>query len=224
MKIYVTHEVNRLKALYRGWAIPCAGTQVYAPHYRSEWLAKIHEAGVRRRAELYYQQLDALRLVRQQARKELLAEARKHRATKMLRQIPGIGPLRAAHLVALVQTPHRFRTKRQLWNYSGLGLETHDSAQYRYVDGQLQRSKKPQQLRGLNQNHNHDMKAIFKSAASMASSREGAFHDFYQGLLTKGMKPAMARLTLARKIAAITLILWKKGAHFDAKQLKLQAA
>jgi transposase len=143
MGIYVTHEMNRLKALYRSWAIPCAGTQVYAPHYRSEWLSKIMEAGVRRRAELYYQQLDALRLVRQQARKELLAEARKHRATKLLRQIPGIGPLRAAHLVALMQTPHRFRTKRQLWTYSGLGLETHDSAQYRVVEGQLQRSKKP---------------------------------------------------------------------------------
>ncbi len=69
------------------------------------------------------------------------------------------------------------------------------------------------------------MKMIFKSAANMASSRErGAFHDFYQGLLTKGMKPAMARLTLARKIAAITLIVWKKGAHFDAEQLKPQAA
>ena len=60
-------------------------------------------------------------------------------------------------------------------------------------------------------NHNHDLKAIFKSAATMASSREGPFHDFYQGLLTQGMRPAMARLTLARKIAAITLILWKKG-------------
>jgi hypothetical protein len=58
----------------------------------------------------------------------------------------------------------------------------------------------------------------------MASSREGPFQDFYQGLLNKGMRPAMARLTLARKIAAITLILWKKGAHFDAKHLKLQAA
>jgi Transposase len=92
--------MNRLKSLYRSWAIPCAGTQVYAPHYRSEWLSKIREAGVRRRAELYYLQLDALRLVRQQARKELLAEARKHRATKLQRQIPGIGPLRAAHLVA----------------------------------------------------------------------------------------------------------------------------
>jgi hypothetical protein len=41
-----------------------------------------------------------------------------------------------------------------------------------------------------------------------ASSRAGAFHDFYQGLLRKGMKPAMARLTLARKIAVITLTEW----------------
>jgi hypothetical protein len=32
----------------------------------------------------------------------------------------------------------------------------------------------------------------------------------------------MARLTLARKIAAITLIVWKKD--FDAKHLKQQAA
>jgi len=33
----------------------------------------------------------------------------------------------------------------------------------------------------------------------------------------------MARLTLARKIAAITLIIWKKGASFDPKQLQRQA-
>jgi transposase len=215
--------MNRLKALYRSWAIPCAGTQVYAPRHRAEWLAKITEAGVRRRAELYYEQLDALRLVRQQARKELLAEARKHSATKLLRQIPGIGPLRAAQLVALIQTPHRFRTKRQLWNYSGLGLETHDSAQYRMVEGQLQRSKKPQQLRGLNTNHNHDLKNIFKGAAMRASTAAGPLRDFYEALLAKGRRPTMARLTLARKIAAITLIVWKKGASFDAKYLK-QAA
>jgi transposase len=120
-----------------------------------------------------------------------------------------------------MQTPHRFRSKRQLWTYSGLGIETHDSAQYRYVRGQLQRSKKPQQIRGLNQNHNHEMKEIFKGAATRASC---VFHDFYQALLAKGMKPAMARLTLARKIAAITLTLWKRGERFDAEQLKAQAA
>ena len=39
--------MNRLKALYRSWAIPCKGQQVYAPRHRSEWLGKITEVGVR---------------------------------------------------------------------------------------------------------------------------------------------------------------------------------
>src|SRR5438477_1319248 len=216
--------MSRLKALYRSWGIPCSGTGVYAPRYRSEWLGKIAEAGVRRRAELFYQQLDALQVLRREARRDLLVESRKHSATKLLRQIPSIGPIRAALLIALIQTPYRFRTKRQLWNYSGLGLKTHDSAQYRYVDGQLQRSRKPQQLRGLNQDHNHDLKKIFKGAATMASISAGPFHGFYEALLANGAKPTMARLTLARKIAAITLIVWKKGVNFDAKHLKQQAA
>ena len=220
----LTRVMNRLKALYRSWAIPCAGTSVYAPRHRSEWLKKITEAGVRRRAELFYQQLDVLQALRQEVPRDLLAESRKHSGTKLLRQIPCIGPIRAALLIALIQTPHRFRTKRQLWAYSGLALETQTSAEYRYLDGQLQRSKKLLALRGLNDNHNHDLKNIFKGAATLASSSPGPFQDFYEALLAKGMKPSMARLTLARKIAAITLIVWKKGVHFDAQHLKQQAA
>jgi hypothetical protein len=87
------------------------------------------------------------------------------------------------------QTPHRFRTKRQLWTYSGLELETHDSVQYRFVEGQLQRSKKLVMLRGLNKNHNHDLKAIFKGAAMRASCAAGPLRDFYQALLAKGGSP-----------------------------------
>jgi transposase len=220
----LTRVMNRLKALYRGWGIPCAGTQVYAARAREKWLSKIPHTGVRRRAELLYQQLDGLQALRRNVRPELLAESRKHKAAKLLRQIPCIGPIRAARLIGLMQTPHRFRSKRQLWTYSGLGIETHDSAQYCFVRGQVHRSKKPQQVRGLNRNHNHEMKEIFKSAATRASCGRGPFHDFYTGLLAKGMKPEMARLTLARKIAAITLTLWKKEERFDVEQLKTQAA
>jgi hypothetical protein len=39
---------------------------------------KIREAEVRRRAELFYQQLDGLQVVRHTARGELLVESRKH--------------------------------------------------------------------------------------------------------------------------------------------------
>jgi hypothetical protein len=49
--------MSRVKAIYRSWAIPCTGKQVYAARHRAEWLAKITEPGVRRRAEFYYQQL-----------------------------------------------------------------------------------------------------------------------------------------------------------------------
>jgi transposase len=219
-----TRVMNRLKALYRSWAIPCAGQRVYAPRYRSEWLAKISEAGVHRRAEIYYQQLDALRSLRDQVRRDLLAEGRKHKAMKLLRQIPSIGPIRAALLIALMQTPHRFRTKRQLWAYCGLALKTSTSGEYRIVEGQLKRSKKFLAIRGLNTNHNHDLKNIFKGAATRAAAVPGPFQEFHAGLVARGMKPTMARLTLARKIAAITLIVWKKGVDFDAEYLKQQAA
>jgi transposase len=216
--------MSRVKALYRSWAIPCTGKQVYASRHRAEWLGKISEPGVRRRAEFYYQQLDALRSLRQEVRRELLAESKKHRAWKLLCQIPSIGPIRAAILLGILQTPHRFRTKRQLWTYSGLGIETHSSADHRVVDGQLERAKKHVEIRGLNQDGNHDLKNLFKGAAVVASTKPGPLEEFYAALLARGMRPEMARLTLARKIATIVLIVWKRGVCFDAQHLKPQTA
>jgi hypothetical protein len=216
--------MNRVKAIYRSWGIPCGGQSVYHPRHRDEWLNKIADAGVRRRAELYYDQLDALASLRMQVRQELLAEGKKHQAWKLLRSIPALGPIRAAVLMAIIQTPHRFRTKRTLWKYSGFGVVTQSSADHRYVQGQLERSKKPVFVRGLDPAHNHYLKDLFKSAAMQASIREGPFREFYQTLVDKGMRPEMARLTLSRKIAVITLTIWKKGVAFDAKYLKPQTA
>ncbi|MGA8618513.1 MAG: IS110 family transposase, partial [Candidatus Sulfotelmatobacter sp.] len=133
--------------------------------------------------------LDLLQSVRQEARHDLLVESGKHSAVKLLRQIPAIGPIRAALLVALLQTPDRFRTKRQLWAYSGFALQTHDSGEYRSVRGKLQRNRERITVRGLNDNHNPDLKSLFKSAAISASTRPGPLHDFYVALLDKGMRP-----------------------------------
>src|SRR6202161_3057428 len=216
--------MSRVKAIYRSWGIPCTGKQVYAPRHRVEWLGKISELGVRRRAEFYYQQLDALRALRQEVRRDLLAESKKHQAWKRLCQIPSIGPIRAAVLLGVLQTPHRFRTKRQLWTYGGVGIETHSSADHRVVDGQLERKKKHVEIRGLNRNYNHDLKNLFKGAAIVAATKPGPFGEFYAELLAKGMRPEMARLTLARKIATIVLIVWKRGVSFDAQHLKPQTA
>ena len=68
--------MNRIKSVYRSWAIPCAGTSVYSRRHRAEWLAQLVEPGVRIRAEHLYEQLDSLEPVRQAARRELLRESR----------------------------------------------------------------------------------------------------------------------------------------------------
>ena len=54
-----------------------------------------------RRAEFYYWQLDALRSLRRDVRRDLLAESKKHKAWKRLCQIPSIGPIRAAVLLGI---------------------------------------------------------------------------------------------------------------------------
>ena len=84
--------MTRIKAIYRSWAIPCSGKQVYGLRHRAEWLGKIQEPGVLRRAELYYQQLDALRTLRQQVRRDLLTESKKHKVWKRLCAIPSNRP------------------------------------------------------------------------------------------------------------------------------------
>jgi len=218
----LTRVMNRVKAIYRGWGIPCHGQSVYSPRRREEWLSKIAHHGVRCRAELYYQQLDMLVLLRQQLRQQLLAEGKKQKGWKLLRSIPALGPIRVALLMAILETPHRFRNKRVLWKYSGFAVVTQTSADHRYVQGRLERSKKPVSVRGLDPDHNHQLKELFKSAAIQASAREGPFREFYQARVAKGMRPEMAHLTLARKIAVITLTVWKKGVAFDAEYLKAQ--
>jgi transposase len=219
-----TRVMNRLKALYRGRGIRCAGTRVYSPRFRSQWLEQLQEPGVRRRTELLYQQLDLLWPLRHQARAAMLSESRRYVAQKILRSIPSLGPVRVALLMAWLQTPHRFRGKRQLWSYAGLALVTRSSADYRLVDGELQRSRQPALILGLNANHNHELKALFKEAAASAVARPGPLREFYASRVAQGMKPELARLTLARKIAAISLTLWKKGERFNVEHLKPQAA
>ncbi len=220
-----TRVMARLKAIYRGQVVSTPGKALYGQRRREEQLQLLSaESGLKQRAEYLFEELDSLRTVRRRARQGLITESRKFEAVELLRSIPFLGPIRAAILIGRVQTPYRFRTKRQFWSYCGLGLETRSSADYRMVKGQIQRSKKPVQITGLNFHHNHELKNIFKGAATTASVRPGPLREYYERLIAKGMQPEMARLTLARKIATIALILWKRGERFDATELQSQAA
>jgi transposase len=111
-----TRVMARLKAVFRGQAVSCVGKKLYGKRHRDEYLAQL-SGGLRRRAEHLYRELDALQPLRHEVRRELMAECRKHAAAQWLPSVPFLGPIRAALLIGRVQTPHRFRTKRQFWSY-----------------------------------------------------------------------------------------------------------
>jgi transposase len=220
-----TRVMQRLKALFRARAIRTPGRRVYQRGERVQWLRQLPDDGVRFRARVLYAELEVLQELRPQAKTAMLTEARRDSAWPVLRTIPFLGPVRVAMLLATLQTPWRFRTKRSLWAYAGLAVVTRTTAEYE-LDGQRQirRRRRQPMTRGLNRNHNRVAKAVFKGAATAAATRPGALQDWYCALLARGMREELARVTLARKLAAVTLHLWKRGERYDPTQLTVQAA
>lgn len=218
----VTRVKNRLKALYRGQGLRCKGESVYGPEQRQQWLPLLETKELQRRANYLYEELDCVESLRAESQKMMCRAARRQPAYKWIISTPGMGAIRTAQILAIVITPHRFRGKRQFWPYCGLAVVTRSSSDYEWVEGRSRRKRKPLQTRGLNENHNRTMKAVFKGAA-VSVLAHGEFQEYYQRLLAQGMRSEMAQLTVARKLAAIVLILWKKGEHYDPKKLN-QAA
>ncbi len=180
------------------------------------------EAGARARAARLFSELDHLTSLRREARQGLITECRRHHASKILRHVPSVGTVRIAQLIATVATPHRFRTKRQFWSYCGLAVVTKSSAGYHVVGAEVRRRSKTT-TRGLTPDHNRTLKYVFKSAA-LTASRYEPFKSRYAELLARGLQPELARVTITRKIATITLAVWKKGEAFDADKLIKHAA
>jgi len=218
-----TRVMLRLKALFRARGIKTPGKRVYHPTGRAQWLEKLPERGARFRAETLYAQLDVLRSLRPKAKAAMIAEARRDPAWEVLQTIPFFGPVRVALLLATMQTPWRFRTKRNLWAYAGLAVVTKSSAEYEFVAGRPVRRQRAPMTRGLNRNYNRVLKDVLKGAGTAATGRPGPLQDLYHGMIARGMREELARVTLTRKLAAITLRLWKRGEIYDPTQLTRQA-
>jgi hypothetical protein len=153
----------------------------------------------------------------------MVKEAGRQAAYPWLMSVPKLGAVSVAQLLAVVGTPYRFRSKRQFWTYVGLAVVTCSSADHELVDGVLRRSRRPLATRGLNRNHNHLLKRVFKNAATGAC-HSGPFKAAYDTRVAQGMAPRMARLTIARQLAAITLAIWKRGEQFSPERMKQQTA
>lgn len=211
---------NRIRSMFRARGID-TDDSLYRPSHREQWLAKL-PVRMQSAADVLMRQHDAVEPLRQESEKAMVKEARKHPISKVLATTPGLGPIRVAQLMSIVVSPHRFRTRAQFWQYAGLGIVMRSSSDWvRGADGRWSKDL-VQKTRGLNRNHNHELKAVFKGAATTVlaqAKRDCPLYQHYGRLLENKTKPNLATLTLARQIAAITLSIWKTEVPFDAAKL-----
>jgi transposase len=217
-----TRSKNRLKAVYRSRGLLTPGGDVYRLEEREDWLSKLESVGLRTRAEWLYTHIEALDPLVKAANEAVEGEARKHKGCRILRSVPGIGWIRAATIVAHVRHPSRFRTKRQFWTYCGFAVVTSSTGDWEVTESGLTRKQRPGTTRGLNNKYNRHLKDVFKGAAKTACGARGIFKPHFDALVASGMRESMAKLTVARKIAATSLAIWKKGEEFDPGKAVIQ--
>jgi transposase len=220
----VVRTKNRLKSFFRSRGVACSGTGVYSAQGRAKRVRGLPVA-TRRAVELLGRELDCLQELRDEAETAMLRESHRHRISRILETTPGLGAIRVAQLLPIVITPHRFRTKRQFWAYCGFGVIIRTSADWIRENGRWVKTR-VNKTRGLNFNHNRMLKAIFKGAATtvIAQRQGGLLRGDYDRLLENGTKPNLAKLTIARKIAAIMLAMWKKEECYSPEKYRLADA
>ncbi len=129
--------------------------------------------------------------------------AKRFKETKYLISLPGIKYIQAAKLIAQIVDPRRFKNKYKFFAYCGLvrhpRISNKNSYGTNYIWG------------------NRTLKCVFKMAAHSALKGDNALRTYYDSQRTKGLNDAAARNAVARKIATLTLSLWKNKQHFDGK-------
>jgi transposase len=219
-----TRAKLQMRFLARGRGLTVDRAQLLKEKERNELIGQLPPER-RARARLHAEFVDHAEQWRQQALEQLEQQARRCPDVLRLLDVPGLGVVRAAQIVAAIITPHRFRAREQLWSYCGLAIVTRSSSDWRPTrGGQMVRSGRALP-RGLAPG-NSTLKCAFKGAARDVVRRhpEHPWAVAFQRAVDGGQRTNLARLTLARKIAETVLHIWKHKEAYDPTKHKIQAA
>jgi transposase len=195
----IVRTKNRYKAIFRNEALPTNGKTIYGDEKRIAELSGKVDQFV---AKHLFQQISNLESVKATYLKQFEANMKKHPVLKRLDSVPGIDIVRAHVIASIICTGERFRNKHKLWSYAMLvkHIEESDGRVYgkRIHYGRI------------------ELKEAFLGIAETAIARgTSSLRKHYERLRTKGTDHADSKLSVARKVAAICLMILKKKVEYD---------
>jgi transposase len=149
-----------------------------------------------------WEQLDNISNLIEIIKKRMLNESKEFPETKLLKTIPGIGPIHSATISAFIETPIRFANHKKLWKYAGYGLIKKTSGNSLHIE---KRSTA----------YNRTLKWAVKQAInSIINSKNNSLNQYYLKLIYAGVHPKKVNLILCRKLLTTIYIMWKKGVPY----------
>jgi len=191
-----------VKATYRSVGIKASGGAIYQAEHRKGWLEKLqNHPHLHQQANRLFGVLDAVEQMKQETFTEMVRRARKVLpAYRLLKEIPGVGPVLATGYIAMLQTPHRFSKKNKLWRYAGLGNVLHKSDEAVYRQGPSKSGNRV--LKWLDGQH-------FQGAVQRGK-KSNRFKRAYQQAIRRGLSRQAARRQICRCLLSVVRAIWMK--------------
>jgi transposase len=193
---------QRYKSLFRKNGYRITGERLYSD---DSFLKDLERKDHNFIGENLYQALQQLEESRKKYIKEIMKFSKSFKEIRRLKTIPGIGVIRAAEISAQVIDPKRFPSKYQYYGYCGLVRHERESGEHKYGSKRIW--------------GNRVLKCVYKMAAQNAIKGNNGLSRYYESLREKGITDKNARNAVSRKIAAISLALWKKDINYDDKKV-----
>ena len=191
---------NRYKSLFRKSGKKVKGEAVYNDESFLEGLKRDDFKFI---GSQIYGLLEKMEDSRQEYIKEIIRYSKRFKEIKHLKSIPGIGWIQAAKIVSQVIDPERFASKYKYFSYCGLVRHK------RISDGKGYGSEK---IWG-----NRILKCVYKMSGHRVLTGNSGLREYYDSLRSRGIAHDNAYNAVCRKIAAISLSVWRNGERYDNK-------
>lgn len=198
----ITRIKNRFKALFRRQGICLKGKACY---HDPSLITKLADSHARFVADMSLRHIAHYQPMVKEYEDTIKHILRSLPEAKILASLTGIGDIHAAQIIAQVINPHRFKNKHKYYSYCGL---------VRHVKVSDGRSYGSEYIWG-----NRMLKCVYKRAAVAVLKTRSALRTYYDQLRTRGLSHDAAKNALARKIATLSLYLWKHNALYDPKRV-----
>jgi transposase len=202
-------ECNQLLALCRRWGVMACSSRLTEAGGR-DWLeTRLAEARAPRAVvDMALDQWGSLeRAVEQEETlyKQVCRLAKSDKVMNRVTDLPGYGPVRAATLVAYVDTPFRFKSKSALWKYVGIGLRREKSG------GGVEVVRVVQDCNRLLRN------MVIGAAQRAIEQKDNVFARRYARWIASGVSKRNARRNVARDQVTAVWGMWKTDRAFEPK-------